>query len=61
MKRYLLFADDQYYPSGGWNDFKNSFHSLTEATGVANKLGGDWWHIVGSATGRIVEQWAIEG
>ena len=41
MKRYLLFAGDQYYPSGGWNDFKNSFHSLKEATEAANKRGGE--------------------
>lgn len=31
MKRYLLFAYDDYYPSGGWNDFKGSFDSVEEA------------------------------
>jgi len=30
LKRYLLFAYDDYYPSGGMNDFVSSFDSLDE-------------------------------
>jgi hypothetical protein len=31
MKRFLLFCFDDYYPLGGWNDFKGSFATLDEA------------------------------
>jgi len=31
MKRYLLFATDQYYPYGGWDDFKGHFDTREEA------------------------------
>ena len=30
MKRYLLFAGDNYYPCGGWNDFEGSFDTKEE-------------------------------
>jgi hypothetical protein len=31
LKRYLLFDYDDYYPSGGWHDFRQSFDSVVEA------------------------------
>ncbi len=31
MNKYLLFLGDDYYPSGGWDDFVGSFDSLHEA------------------------------
>lgn len=61
MKRYLLFAGESYYPFGGWEDFRDSFDSITEATEAAGKLGSDWWHVVDSVTGQIVEQGESEG
>lgn len=30
MKKYLMFAMNQYYPSGGWNDLVGSFDTLEE-------------------------------
>lgn len=44
MKQFLLFGGDNYYPSGGWGDFKGSFDTVSEA--VESRGGGDWWHIV---------------
>lgn len=38
MKRYLVFAYDVYYPSGGWNDFQGSFGTLEEAREKAQEL-----------------------
>jgi hypothetical protein len=32
MKRYLLFAGYQYYPDGGWEDFKGGFDTLQECS-----------------------------
>jgi hypothetical protein len=31
MKRFLLFAGSNYYPSGGWDDMAGQFDSITEA------------------------------
>jgi hypothetical protein len=36
-KRYLLFATDQYYPCGGWDDFVDSFADLEEAKAEAER------------------------
>jgi hypothetical protein len=45
--RYLLFAGCQYYPSGGWDDFKGSFDTIDEAKEQIKILDiEDWWHIV---------------
>lgn len=35
MKRYLLFAFDDYYPKGGWNDFAGDFGNLDDAIAAA--------------------------
>lgn len=31
MKRFLLFAGFNYYPEGGWSDFRGSFDTAEEA------------------------------
>lgn len=38
MKRYLLFAGDNYYPSGGVNDFVMDYDTVEEAEAEAKKL-----------------------
>lgn len=43
---YLLFTGFNYYPSGGWNDFHDSYCSSTEATKAAASIDCDWWHVV---------------
>jgi len=43
MKRYMLFAGDHYYPSGGMNDFKGTFDTVLEA--VMRIGDNDWWHV----------------
>lgn len=37
MERYLVFADETYYPNGGMNDFVGSSDSLVDAIGIANR------------------------
>lgn len=37
MKRYLLFAGDQYYPRGGMYDLRGDFDTLEEAVEVASR------------------------
>lgn len=49
---FYLFTGNEYYPQGGFNDFKGRFNTLDEALSYKNKLlpNGDddysWWHIV---------------
>mgnify|MGYP001203525847 CR=1 FL=1 len=38
MKRYLIFAHDQFYPSGGVRDLKWSCEDYAEAKKKANEL-----------------------
>lgn len=64
MKRFALFAGDDYYPGGGWKDFRASFDTEQAAMdSFANtsrdgwvKLAGsfDWWHLVDLTTGERV-------
>ncbi len=53
MKRFLLFAGDDYYPSGGWGDFVGSYDSVEEAIPDAYS---EWAHIVDTATGDVVRE-----
>jgi hypothetical protein len=52
MKRYLLFAGQDYYPQGGWDDFvidSDSVQSL-KVKAVEYMTEYTWWHIVDTAT-----------
>ncbi len=31
IKRFLVFAYDDYYPAGGWGDFRGAFDTSEEA------------------------------
>ena len=44
-KRYLLFAYDTYYPSGGLCDLVNSYDTVQEAVSEANKHASDYKEI----------------
>lgn len=46
MKRYLLFMYDNYYPYGGWSDFKGDFDTVEEAYSAAIGRGFDYYDIV---------------
>lgn len=56
MKRFLLFGGDQYYPLGGWQDYKEDFSTKQSALREAAAWGWDWYQIVDSQTEEIVEQ-----
>ncbi len=46
--KYLLFLGDDYYPSGGWEDFSGYFDSPQEAIEKINSIEPycKWAHIV---------------
>lgn len=67
-KRFWLFGGDQFYPSGGLEDFRQSFYSLEEEAVAAAttqefatsdypdqfwKL--DWWSVFDSQTLSVVD------
>lgn len=54
MNRYLLFAGDQYYPCGGWNDFRGGFSSIEDARDATRDKDFDWWHVIDIQTGQRV-------
>ena len=61
MKRFLVFAGDNWYPFGGWKDFKESFDTLHEAQNyLMDSSSYDWYHIVDSSTGEIVEKGEVK-
>lgn len=56
MKRFALFACDQYYPCGGWDDFKGSFDSVHDALTELATTSCDWWHIIDLTSGEKIEE-----
>jgi len=56
MKRYWLFCGENYYPSGGMRDFRDSFDTVLEC--VKNlRPRSDWWHIYDTATNQTIEHY----
>lgn len=57
MKRYLVFAGTDYYPSGGANDFIFATNDLEEARNKMAeniKEGFEWSHIFDNETLEIL-------
>jgi hypothetical protein len=46
LKRYLLFAGFDQYPSGGWFDFEGDFDVIDDAIVTLQGISRDWWYIV---------------
>lgn len=56
MKRFLLFAGNHYYPTGGIDDFIMDYDTLGEAKFAESNLdpyGADWSHILDTQTGLV--------
>ena len=53
MKRYFLFSYDNYYPSGGMNDFINHFEKFEEAKEEAKKAPFENIQIFDIFTGEV--------
>ncbi len=51
---FLLFAGHDYYPGGGWEDFKGCYPTVGDAVLAAASLDEDWWHIVDCDKKEIV-------
>lgn len=54
---YLLFAGDDHYPQGGWDDFVGAFVSLETAISWGRAKSPQpyrWWHVVDVVSRREV-------
>ena len=60
VKRYMLFAGDQYYPNGGMRDYQGSYDTVDEARLEVDKRrdeGGQrfyWFHVYDIFEGHTV-------
>lgn len=56
VKRFIVFAHDQYYPSGGWADSRDSFDTLEEALDYILKIDKDfdYTEVIDTQTGEVV-------
>ena len=57
MERFLLFANDRFYPAGGWGDFLGDFATKEAAAAAFNPdaySGDHWWEVVDTANGDVV-------
>lgn len=55
MKKYILFAYNAYYPSGGLDDIEAEFDSLDQAVVFAKNMGAcDCKYIIDRDTWEIV-------
>jgi hypothetical protein len=59
MKRYMLFAGDQFYPNTAWADFRGDFDSVEEARAIVDAAAKtddyfDWHQIVDAETKQVV-------
>ena len=61
VKRYLVFAGYDYYPSGGWNDYVASFDDLNMARDTAKGMVIEWAHIIDITTGKKVYEYTKVG
>lgn len=50
MAEFLVFCGNEYYPNGGWNDYKGGFDSIEEAIEFCEKIMKDehfdWGQVV---------------
>lgn len=61
--RYAVFAGDDYYPHGGWKDFRSVHETLVEADAAADALvragdymSPDWWQVVDLETQELLSE-----
>lgn len=61
MKRYWLFQYDNYYPSGGFNDFIGSYGTIEECKSAIQENWRVLGHIFDSQEQKIIESYYYEG
>lgn len=57
---FLLFTYDQYYPSGGWNDFRGIYPDIETAKKAAKERNAENWHVVEFGKGIVASGYGEE-
>lgn len=52
---FALFAGEDYYPIGGYGDWKGTYSTLEKAQKAIDPS-CDWYHIVNLESGEIYEE-----
>lgn len=52
---FALFAGENYYPAGGWEDLVGLFPSLEAAQAARDEHEHDWYQIVDLARAMVLE------
>ena len=64
-RRYCVFAGADYYPAGGWHDFRLSRDTLEQAVAAAEELMEElqlsWYHVFDLDQRRVVAQSQYQG
>jgi hypothetical protein len=66
-RRFCIFGGHDYYPRGGWHDFRASRDALDDAVQAAEELSTgdatsiDWWQIFDMHERRVVAQSRYQG
>jgi hypothetical protein len=55
VKRYLLFTYEDYYPGGGWSDFRGSFDTPEDAMEAAVTTDDTYAELIDRETLQEVE------
>ena len=60
--RYMLFAGEHYYPSGGMRDFVGRAATLVDVINLLHKKNfWDWFNIYDSVGDKIYDRYDING
>ena len=51
---FLLFSGSNYYPGGGWDDFKGAFPTFEAAREQVKLDCYEWAHVVNLSESRII-------
>jgi len=54
LKRFLAFCGRNYYPNGGWDDFKGDFEEFESAKSFLLEKDNDWAQIFDTETKKII-------
>lgn len=64
IKRFLVFSGIEYYPFGGWRDYKGSADTKDDAVNLAIDLlkVNDWVQVVDTEIGEILfpSEWGMK-
>lgn len=60
MKRFLVFAGDNYYPLGGFDDLQGDYETLEAAQFAAEALNREWAQVADTQTGEYLS-WERDG